>query len=207
MKRGYVFGFPRAALGVLRDAVVRNVVTLVVSFVLAGSSWAAFLPTAPQPLGRPAGLLLGFFATGTLLAVLFDLHQRFGLRVVPQFERQLREPPGTYFGGRSLVWRMETLDRLARSGAAVPLSDFGISRDSATLASTWFDPAAGRHTVRVLADAATHYRWHYAVAKDLGPIDSALARAEAEGVRFRLVVVADRGMNARFWHHLRETGF
>ena len=45
------------------------------------------------------------------------------------------------------------------------------------------------------------------VAADLGAINSALARAQAEGVQFRLVVVADTAMNAMCWDHVREAGF
>jgi hypothetical protein len=171
-ERAYSWGFPKAALGVLRGAVMRFVFTLVVFLVLAGSSWAAFLPTAPQPFGRPAGFVLGFFAAGTFLALILDLWQKFGLRVVPQFERKLHEPPGTYFGGRSLVWRMKTLDRLARGAGAIPLSDFGITRVGAALAPTWFDPGAGRHTVRMLIEAVPRQRWQHAVAEDLRPIDA-----------------------------------
>ena len=59
----------------------------------------------------------------------------------------------------------------------------------------------------MLIDAASGHRWPRAVAADLGAINSALARAQAEGVQFRLVVVADTAMNAMCWDHVREAGF
>jgi hypothetical protein len=205
-RSAYVGGFPRAGLRVLRGAITSHLVIIAVFLVLAVTCWAAFLPTAPS-YGRSAGYVLGFFATGTFIALVSDIWQRFGVRVVPQFEPRLQERPGTYFGGRSLVWRMKTLDRLARDRGATALSDFGIAGDNAAQAPTWFDPDAGRHTVRVLIDASAGFRWQQAVSRDLLPIDAALARAQAERAQFRLVVVADTGMNGMFWEHLRETGF
>lgn len=200
----YVFGYPRAVVGV----VVREVVGLVIEsalFVVAPAIAGWYLLTEPWRLavswyvvGLPLAAVLLAIAVWMGRARVGLVRERFGLRVVPQFARRMEPEPGTYYSGYRVAGRMRELDALAGGDA---LATF-VGRDAAS--GVWFDAARGCATVETLL---ARVEPGSAVYAELSTWLAALRRAEAEGVGFRLVVVSGTTMNAMLWDRLRAAGY
>jgi hypothetical protein len=203
---GYVFGYPRAVVGV----VARELVGLAIEsalFAVAPAIAAWYLSTEPWHLaiswyfvGLPLAVVLVAIAVFAGRGAVSQVRERFGLRVVPQFERRLDPEPGTYFSGRHIAARMRGLDALVGDGS---LSTFGfVRRDDAS--DWWFDAARGCATVAtLLARVEPGSELHAELSAWL----AALRRAEAEGIRFRLAVVTGTTMNGMLWDRLRAAGY
>lgn len=208
-RREYLLGYPRAAVRVVAgELVARTILAALFVVVPACVAWSVLTGpwhmASPWSLvGLPLGLVLATIAAFTARALLSDARERFGLRVVPQFARTLDPDPATYFSGRRIAAHMQRLDALAAELDVAPLSHYGFARpDDAP--GPWHDAASGRATVAALlarVEPAT------ALHAELSTWLTALRRAEAAGVGFRLVLVAGTAMNDPLWRALRAAGY
>ncbi len=201
----YLLGWPRTARTALRDEVRSGGVLLLVILAL-GWGWREAL-AAPPPRGwrTPAGWMLGLYAGASALWLAWSILSRFALRIVPRFERPLAERPDTYSYGRSLIGRLKALDGAAAAAGATPLLRFGLALDQAGDSGAWHDCTAARRTIAVIRGGGAGLPPR--VQRDLDRLDGALARGEAEGIRFRLTVVGGDVMNAMLFDRIRREGY
>lgn len=154
-------------------------------------------------VGLPIGALLIAVVVWAVWGFVREVRDRFGVRVVPQFERRLLEDPDTYFSGCLIARNFKMLDALALKNGLSSLSSFGLLRSD----TTWHDSAAFGATLAKLLRVVGELPDLRAVHTELSCIQNAIHRAEAENVRCRLVVVSGTAMNAMLWNRLRDSGF
>lgn len=150
-------------------------------------------------------------AIGALASIPFlhEIRDRFGIRVVPQFERPLEPPPDTYLVcGATLLAQSRLLDAIALAEGVTPLSDFVVGP------AGWCEPHALNETctrllarLRVFRERAPGAPHLAQLIAELERIATALEHACAAAVRCRLVYVAGNSMNAPLYEQLRAAGF
>lgn len=207
--RQYVFGYPRAVVRVVAGECLTWAI-FVAMFVVGPGYLAWMLCTGPwhlatswHVLGLPIAVAFVAIVGVAVVALIGDLRERFGLRVVPQFSGALEPSPDTYFSGRTIAAHMRRLDALADAAGVAPLSRRGFAR-SDDAGGPWFDAASGRATVEaLLARVEPSTPLHAELAR----WSDALGRAGAAGLEFRLVIVSGTAMNGPLWAALRARGF
>ncbi len=168
----------------------------------AVSAWYSF--SSPLRLvGLPLGTVLAAIALWGSWGLMTEVRARFGLRIVPQFERKLDPGPETYFSGYQIAVRMKQLDAMAAASSVQSFSEYGFVW-RADEDSKWFDAALGLATVAKVLELVEASSAHGA---ELSKLRLALQQAEQAGVRFRLVIVSGTAMNGMLWTKLREAGF
>lgn len=204
----YVLGYPRIALARVIAELPSTFVVLIL-FVLtpAAACWSVFASPDHGHWEVVGAVVLGLFALNTTKGIVGWFCRKFGLRVVPRFDRRMDEEPGTYFGGYSLVSQVQQLDLLASSLGVPSLTDFGVGEPDHRPGTLWFDCAAGERALRAFAAAAGTRGMPSEVVAELMTITNALAKAGRVGARFRLVVVTGTSMNDQLWRQLRDAGF
>lgn len=204
----YRGGRPRIAARVLGRDMLGLVPGLFFFVVLpVVGIWAAVQPGGPAAIRAPVALVLAGVVAWVLWHLVDDARRRFGLRVVPRFERRLDGHEGrAYFAGRALVGWLERLDRDAVELGLPTFAAHGGGAFDADAQGPWFDAGDGLRTVRgVLARSRNQLDGD--VVADLRALEEVLTIAAAKAIRFRLVVVAGTAMSGARWEQLRGRGF
>lgn len=132
-------------------------------------------------------------------------------KVVPYFPRKVGEI-ATYSEGKSLARHVAELDAVAGRLGLTPLSAFGWNDDFVEGEPlVWHDAAEGLKTVdtllAVLQDDDFAWDDHAAAVADLKRLAHALARAEAQGIPFSLLLLHSTATNGQEWEIRRGTCF
>lgn len=143
-------------------------------------------------VGIPLGILSSLVALALAVPYAMSLRDGLGTRLVPQFERPLGEDPQTYFSGQELVRAVRVLDQRVKP----PLSSF--------ITTAFHQPHQGLEVIaRLVASVAPTAK----LCAELSVLKRALDQAVSENIRFRLVVIADTGINSEWLAQLRARGF
>ncbi len=143
--------------------------------LISGQGWSRLI-------GLPSLLI----AAWMLFQSVEEVRERFGVRLVPQFDAPLKADPQTYFTGVQLLRCLGSLPELA-----------------ACADQRWLSPAVGQAAVSASLSVSNMCE----LRAELAALSRALTFAETEGRSFRLVVVASTGMNGALWARLRAQGF
>ena len=231
--QGYVVGYPVGALGALRSALL-SYIPDAMFFVVAST---AILFTIASPW-RWSWISLTHCPVLCLVVVTMargyarDVRDRFGVRVVPRFERPLRESPSTYFEGKHIARNLEALDRLAVAVGIPTLGSFGlVEAGRGGSDGRWWDAADLAGVIARLLPLVEHepspdaanagpYRDvpetarvvlvdRSKLAQELVLVRDAALHAAEEEIRLRLVVTSgtSTALYPQQWTELRAQGY
>lgn len=130
--------------------------------------------------------------------------------VIPYFDRQVGEID-TYCHGKVLARHLAGLDESAAAAGLTPLSRFGWNDDMRGEPLIWHEALAGLKTTKALLaslrDSDLAIPEHEGVVADLERLAHALARADAAGIRFCLLLSYATGTSGLEWERRRGTCF
>jgi hypothetical protein len=160
--------------------------------VLVYYEWIRQEPNTKSIAGLVFFLVAFFYFTWVLL--LRNFREHFICRIVPYFEKRVATYPDTqpsaFSSGVCLASQCRQLDLWAQGVGARPLSDFGFRDDRDGQKLAWYDTSEGLHTVNALIQKVAGEKVHDDLMNDLVRLRDYLQKAQAQGIRFCLIVRA-----------------
>jgi hypothetical protein len=206
-------GYPARHWWFVRRA-FRSILRTELVLLTAGSGLTAFAVYGHGRLAEGAAVVAAIVDGGFLFVPMLALLGLNGVlrhaSVVPYFPRNVGEID-TYAKGESLARHVGELDEVAGSLGITPLSTFGWNDDVEREPLVWHESSEGLKTVNALLAflEGEEVAWddHAGTVADLKRIAHALARADAQGIPFSLLLLHSTATNALEWETRRGTCF
>jgi hypothetical protein len=206
-------GYPERHWWFVRRA-FRSMLRTELVLLAAGVGLTAFAVFGRGRLAEPAAVAAAVVDGGFLFLPLLDLLGMNGVlrhaAVVPYFPREVGEI-STFGNGEGLARHVAELDEFAVGLGLTPLSAFGWNDDMEREPLVWHGASEGLKTVNALLASLEREEvaWddHAGTVADLKRIAHALARADARGIPFSLLLRHATATNAMEWEARRGTCF